>query len=336
MTANKRNLSVEYLRLFFMFLIVQLHIMQFGYGEEFIINDISTNSYIQLPLITIGKLGVPGFIFISGYYGIKLKWERLVSLWSQTTFYATLSAILSFIFFNFFSFKECIDIVVSLFYKWWFVEYYVFLMLISPMLNRGIELLSKRKFSLIVIIIIFYIYVVLWFNTRYSACSLLQFISIYIIGRYLALYPIKWLKDHCVSLCIISIFSLIVLTDIVHFLKYTSLLKYIITYYNILILIGVISLFMICNKYEFKGNSNFVLRNCLAIYLIHSTGFFYKVLMGNVCPKIPFNLLIVIAGIILIVFICSLMEEIRKTLFKGFEKKLIDRIEFLFIRKYRK
>lgn len=70
MDSNKkrRNLSVEYLRLFFMFLIVQLHIMQYGYGEEFIINDTSTNSYIQLPLIAIGKLGVPGFSDASSTY----------------------------------------------------------------------------------------------------------------------------------------------------------------------------------------------------------------------------------------------------------------------------
>lgn len=69
MATNKRNLSVEYLRLFFMFLIVQLHIMQFGYGEDFIINNVSINSYIQLPLITIGKLGVPGFILYLGIMG---------------------------------------------------------------------------------------------------------------------------------------------------------------------------------------------------------------------------------------------------------------------------
>lgn len=235
-----------------------------------------------------------------------------------------------------FSLKECCNIFVSIFYKWWFVEYYVFLMLISPILNRGIKLLKSKKFSLIVIVLIFYIYIVLWFNTRYSACSLLQFISIYIIGRYLALYPIKWLKDHCILLCIISISSLIILTDIALFFQHTNLIKYIITYYNILILLGVISLFLICNKYTFKGNSNFLIQNCLAVYLIHSNGFFYKLLMEKICPNIPFNLPLVIGGIILIIFICSLIEEGRKIISKRLERKVIDRIKFLFITKYSK
>ena len=85
---------VEYLRVVFISLIVLLHILWKDYGglNVGLLNN-SANTYVQLGLTNLASLGVTGFILISGYYGVKLKINRIVSLWVQTTMYALFSAI---------------------------------------------------------------------------------------------------------------------------------------------------------------------------------------------------------------------------------------------------
>lgn len=89
-----RNLSVEYLRVVFISFIVLLHILWKDYGGLHVaLGDNDVNTYVQLGLTNLVSLGVTGFILISGYYGVKLKINRIVSLWLQTTMYALASAI---------------------------------------------------------------------------------------------------------------------------------------------------------------------------------------------------------------------------------------------------
>lgn len=89
-----RNLSVEYLRVVFISFIVLLHILWKDYGGLHVaLGDNDVNTYVQLGLTNLVSLGVTGFILISGYYGVNLKINRIVSLWLQTTMYALASAI---------------------------------------------------------------------------------------------------------------------------------------------------------------------------------------------------------------------------------------------------
>lgn len=94
-----RNMTVEYLRLVFISFIVLLHILWEDYGGLYGVTDNqSANAYIQLGLTNLVALGVTGFILISGFYGVKMKIGRIISLWIQTSFYALLSAVLIKIF----------------------------------------------------------------------------------------------------------------------------------------------------------------------------------------------------------------------------------------------
>lgn len=89
-----RILSVEYLRVVFISFIVLLHILWKDYGGLHVaLGDNDVNTYVQLGLTNLVSLGVTGFILISGYYGVRLKINRIVSLWLQTTMYALASAI---------------------------------------------------------------------------------------------------------------------------------------------------------------------------------------------------------------------------------------------------
>ena len=111
--SNKRarNYSVEILRLVFMILIVIQHYLVHGldYASNNFFNANNTSDYPwHMGLMGISMLGVTGFMFISGYYGINFKLERLKSLWWQAAFYVLILGIalyfLSGRFFRFHSF----------------------------------------------------------------------------------------------------------------------------------------------------------------------------------------------------------------------------------------
>ena len=66
-----RNTSIELLRFAFMFLIVLLHVYAHGTEHDYQqIYDWGKNmdTAFHLSLFSIGKIGVTGFMFISGYY----------------------------------------------------------------------------------------------------------------------------------------------------------------------------------------------------------------------------------------------------------------------------
>ncbi len=73
---SKRNSSIEILRISFMFLILTIHV--YCHGSHIDYNWIyslggNIKTAWNLSLYSLGMLGVTGFIFISGYFGKKLR-----------------------------------------------------------------------------------------------------------------------------------------------------------------------------------------------------------------------------------------------------------------------
>lgn len=136
-------------------------------------------------------LGVTGFIFISGYYGVSLKWNKVASLYIQITTYCLLSLILMVVVFGeTFTISKLVNVFLSLFDGPWFTSFYFLLMLLSPIINKGISSIDRRTFSVIVILLLFIMYFTMWLRKRPAAISLHLFVIIYLVGRYLAMYPI--------------------------------------------------------------------------------------------------------------------------------------------------
>ncbi len=325
-----RNLSIEYLRVLFMALIVLLHLMQFGYGESDIIASTSTDSYSQIVLMMLGKLGVPGFIFITGYYGVKLSGKRLATLWVQTSFYAILSTLLLLLLFDKPISKGVVFSFLPLAGGYWFIEDYIILMLFSPLLNDGLKRISKRQLKFIVVALIVVIYGILWSKGRNSAMSLLLFFSIYVAGRYCALYPNKLFQRYKFSILTLSIIALIFIPVFVHYTgKNHLIMKYVITYYNIFTLSAIVSMFIILEGVKQLGGGNLLTKNVLAVYLLHCSPFGQKVLNEYVAPNVPFSVWssVVIVAVVLIVSV--IIDEVRKVVCKpveGWLTLLFDRL----------
>lgn len=184
----KRNSSVEALRIVFMFGIVLLHAYYHGSGGD--INWIynlgcdNANAY-QLSIYALTRLGVTGFMFISGYYGIRMNKDRIVTLLLTLAFYFILLAVASH---N--SIPSMVKNLPHVWDTWWFVAAYFFICILSPIINAGLEKMSEVQYRWIVIGLLFYTYCGRCLKAA-DDHDVVLLLSIYLIARYLRLknYP---------------------------------------------------------------------------------------------------------------------------------------------------
>ena len=118
----KRNPSIELYRLLLMFGIVLLHCA--GKGD-----------YTAAWLANLFKFCVPGFVFISGYFGVKFSWGKLGRLYALGAICAILGAFVQW------AWRGEADFAVNwlMYMKWfWFLHAYAILMLFAPILNLAI------------------------------------------------------------------------------------------------------------------------------------------------------------------------------------------------------
>lgn len=326
-----RNMTVEYLRVVFISLIVLLHILWNDYGGRYVAwGDNSPNIYVQLGLTNLVSLGVTGFILISGYYGITLKVNRIVSLWIQTTMYALLSALMVWVFWGGSLLGRLINAPLSLFDGWWFINDYVILMLLSPLLNCGLEKISKKSLEFIIVVLTFMMYGVWWFHAKNSSMPLLLFFNTYIIGRYIRIYPIGWLEKYKYTIFIAGLTVLVSELMILHLVGLDGKMKFACGNFNVLILVVDIALLLICNEHQKMGKGNMLTKNVLAVYLIHTCGFGQKVLHEKIFyDGLNFNIAYILSVVVVVVVVCTIVEEVRKRLFYKFESYVTSKSESL-------
>ena len=92
--TKKRNSSIELLRIIAMIDIVMFHYLSrncnlYAVENSRIAEDV--NLWKEMIFQYIGYLGVPCFMFISGYYGIKFKWGRFGGIVEQCFFYGRMT-----------------------------------------------------------------------------------------------------------------------------------------------------------------------------------------------------------------------------------------------------
>lgn len=329
-----RNMTVEYLRVIFIFLIVLLHILWTDYGGVYLLpSNHSTEAYIQLGLTNLTSIGVTGFILISGYYGVKLKISRILSLWIQTTTYALISVVAIFIIGGDGSFvKKVFDAPLMLFDGcWWFVTDYLILMLLSPFLNAGLDVLNKRQLLLVISVLSFIMYGAEWYHAKNASTPLLLFFNTYLVGRYIKLYPVNSLRQFKYPIFIIGLSLLIVEPMILHAIGLDGKMKFVSGNFNVLVLITDISLLQICLSQQKMGKGNFLTRNVLAIYLVHESEFGRKILHENIFyDGRAIDFVFILAIVVFVVAASVLIEEVRRYLFGNFERVCIAKVESIF------
>ena len=179
-----RNSSIELLRMWFMLMIVTIHAYGHGCGLDYdylysLGSDWSTAHH--LGLLSLGKCGVTGFVFISGYYGVSLKWNKIGTMVAMLLFYILLLALIG---------GQGLGIVRSMLHpwdSWWFIGSYIVICVLAPIINKGIETLTKSQFRNILLFMLFYEYVGRFVGMDNSHDTIFM-LTIFLTARYTRIY----------------------------------------------------------------------------------------------------------------------------------------------------
>lgn len=186
MNKETRNSSIEILRIAFMFFILTIHV--YGHGSALNYDWIYSlgsewTSAWNLSLYSFGKIGVTGFIFISGFFGIKTNKRSLIQILSIPFFYALILSL----YFGHYHIHDTINLVFA-FNGWWFVSCYVFIMFMAPFIEEGIKKLGQKQFLLMLTGMFLYTYV-MRFLYKDNSHDIILLLTVYMGARYLQLYP---------------------------------------------------------------------------------------------------------------------------------------------------
>ena len=217
---------------------------------------------------------VNAFVLITGYFSLNLKKEKVIKLLTPALIYTLLFATIPLL-----SNAEYVSAVKSLFFlsqgPYWFILDYLFLMVLTPVINDGYSKLNKhRSLVLIGLLLVINCYFgFLWGDkVNNNGYTLMQFVLMYIIGRHIRIHGFNLSKQWVLSCFILTSIINGILFYIVHCLGYGGVAWKLTFYNNPLVIIGAISFFVLFLNIRIKSKViNYLSASALAIYLIQNT-----------------------------------------------------------------
>ena len=285
MTEQKRDYGVDLLRIILMIFIVIGHL----YAH--------TEIRSQLPFLSskwvftwatqaVTVCAVDCFVIITGYYMSQTSFRlwRVVKLWSKVIFY---SVALTAVLVAAGMLPVSGTVLLNAFFpvlrrEYWFFTMYILLYLFIPFLNAGLNQMSRKVHGILVIIILLFFYAepllsaVFYEYDPTEGFSILAFVTLYVIGAYLARRP-DFSKKICLCaligsslLMLLSKIALEMIVDRFHLGLGTGLL-----YHNnsLFVLINAAALFELFKQIrlgpEAEKAAAWLSPSVFAVYLLH-------------------------------------------------------------------
>ena len=291
---KERQSNIELLRLVCMFMVVLGHFMYGGIMTRSIIYPMQSGFASFLPRLihAFCLCAVNTFILISGYFSIRPKEKSFINLYFTVAFYACIlylihlyligSHINRWVLYNtimpFGLWRTSTD--------WWFIPNYLLLFIVSPILNKAIDAMTKREMQTSLILLSIAVFYFGWYRNMEWAqggFNFIQFVFMYFIGRYISLFSsasqrssswfLGWL---CISLLI----------AIINYYKPTnSPISWYINSYNSPLTVGAaVCLFNVFRCLAIKNNRiiNWFAASALSIYLVSDCAYFREILYGYI------------------------------------------------------
>ena len=280
METNRQS-NMELLRIIAMFFILVGHIVSFmGFPEHDTILKNPIGSLANFLWFGFGIVFVDVFVFISGWFGINFKIPRLIGLLFQVLFFSSLIYVCLLCWKPYFYANVKAFSTVFFFNSndYWFVKAYIGLYLMTPILNAYIEKTEEKQIRLFLICFFIFQTIYGWFNLFGAhwfegGFSMISFIGIYVLARYIRLFPNKWTQMTCKNNLIIYFSISLVLGTLGFLLCFLQIPIYgrLYTYTNPLVIVSSVFLVIGFSKMYFKNMFiNWIARSCLAIYLLHA------------------------------------------------------------------
>lgn len=263
------------------------------------------------------------FILISGYFGIRFKIKNIYRLYSQCFFYGLFCYLLHLFLDGAQIGRSILNNSLFVFSDppgWWFIQVYIYLLLISPIINIAIKNISKNYFIFIIALfsVLSFYFGFIWQNPiNSSGYGLVQFTYMYLIGAFLSKYyqtsrsSIRYLSIYIVSSIALGAFGVIEV-------KYNTGLSIFNThiYCHPLLVLSSIGLFLFFLSHNIKSKAiNYIGTSTLSVYLIHENSYVSQKLYAFI-PSLAHgndiaNIFSFVLLAIFILFICISIDKIR-------------------------
>lgn len=332
----KRYSNIELLRILSMVMILSLHSFTWNRasGNDGHITNLSIGICFDYFRESLCICAVNVFILISGFFSIKWKLKSFLSFVFQIYFWSlgvyVLLLILGKVNFSNSEFFQRMNCLIG---NWWFVEAYLGLYLLAPVLNAFLEKSNRRTILLFVILFVFFeSYSQLLGSTRNfdRGYNTIAFCGLYVIGRLLFFYQeeLQVLRKKISYVFLLSYFFVAIIISCLALYKlvvkghdfFSIQRSFVLSYSNPLVIIEAIFLFLIFHSINFSNKwVNYVASSIFAVYLLHmhpNIREWYYSYCGQLYNYSFLHHLIVLIGLFVgIVFLSVLLDKIRLLLF---------------------
>lgn len=328
-TNKQRSSNFELLRIVCMIMIICGHIIMVHRGNE-VFGDSSW--YIRQIVRPFCMVAVNIFVLISGFFGIKLNTKKLCRLNWMVTFYCVVFLFLSLVLgiHQLSIMKDWMQLVPVVTKQYWFITVYFALCLVSPFLNKLVEVLDKEMYKILLLtcfalfVVLPTFAVILNFKTITldSGYGLINFMFLYLLGRYIQLHYTPTWNKYIYLLAYICSMSVMAAFQIL----YSKLLGFdfdvLISYDTLFTFIGAVSLFLFSQQLRFTSKFiNALAAPCLAVYVIHINPIIFRTLFEDVLHVNSYYGMDYVACLILlpvaIYVVCAGVEVVRTKIFSA-------------------
>lgn len=227
---EERIIGVDLLKIFAMILMVALHLI--GMTGLIVANEEALTSKILCSIYFLTRCAVNCYAIASGFLcvGKKFKISRILQLWLQTVFYSlSIALIFKILAPETIAYREiigyCFPFITR---KYWYMSAYMGVFLFMPMLNIAIDHLSKKQFSIILILIVsvcsfaYCIYSLVFSTDPFGVdggFSVIWLIVMYLCGAYIKKYELvdkistKFTILITLCLCVVMVVMYLVLSN---------------------------------------------------------------------------------------------------------------------------
>lgn len=278
MNIKERNSSIELLRILCMLSIIIFHFNARHFNLYVVGNErINENNLLTgLIIHSIGGLGVPIFVFISGWFGLNYRKERAIDLIGTCAFYALLSTALLLVYYDISRPKDALFFLNN----WWFIAAYICIYVLTPGINYLFN--HTGKYPMLFLILIFlYISYGDTFHKEANIGGLYQMFTMYLSARWLKLYTYNLLTKYCFIILLGAIIIRFGCILISYYTQHLGIIPLINAYTCPITIFLASSIFITFEKIKFQSKIiNKLAISALSVYLF-SEGTFGKIFFDS-------------------------------------------------------